>query len=378
MGEFLPAAIGGPGGLAGRAAVAGAAGLASEAAGQATEGTEVEPFARLAGGLLGGGAASIRQFNAQARRALKDTTTRPQLQANVRQMYKELEAAQIGFNPQDVRKEFVALGRALDKRALSDVSAPQATAYLKEMGGQVNRLDFNRLEAFRQNIGADLRAMSRQAEPPRPGDKVALEMTRAAIDKIMNEARAFSATGSAISKDVAGTVKIAREMARRKIKSEQIEEAIEIAKTRRSDFQTAISNELSKLVRGKRAKQWTPEERKAISLAAEGKAGRKALKALSKFGFDLSNLGNTAALIPTAGFIASGGVALPLAGTGARLAGNKMAQGAAKNAAKVARSGLPGQAQLKQIDASSVDEQLRRLLLTEAASRPVRANQSSQ
>jgi len=51
VGEFLPAAIGGPAGLARRAGVATAAGLGSEAAGQATEGTVLEPYARISGAL---------------------------------------------------------------------------------------------------------------------------------------------------------------------------------------------------------------------------------------------------------------------------------------------------------------------------------------
>jgi len=55
VGEFLPAALMGPGGLA-RKAVTQAVipGLASEAAGQATEGTAAEPYARIIGGIAGG------------------------------------------------------------------------------------------------------------------------------------------------------------------------------------------------------------------------------------------------------------------------------------------------------------------------------------
>lgn len=52
VGEFLPAAIGGPAGLARRAGVAVTAGVGSEAAGQATEGTALEPYARIAGAVV--------------------------------------------------------------------------------------------------------------------------------------------------------------------------------------------------------------------------------------------------------------------------------------------------------------------------------------
>ncbi len=49
VGEFLPAAVGGPAGLLRRGATAAVAGLGSEAAGQAAEGTALEPVARVVG-----------------------------------------------------------------------------------------------------------------------------------------------------------------------------------------------------------------------------------------------------------------------------------------------------------------------------------------
>lgn len=51
VGEFLPAAVGGPVGLLRRGAAAAAAGLGSEAAGQAVEGTALEPYARIVGAI---------------------------------------------------------------------------------------------------------------------------------------------------------------------------------------------------------------------------------------------------------------------------------------------------------------------------------------
>jgi hypothetical protein len=53
-GEFLPAAIGGPAGVANRAARVALPAVVSETAGQATEGTSLEPWARMGGALLGG------------------------------------------------------------------------------------------------------------------------------------------------------------------------------------------------------------------------------------------------------------------------------------------------------------------------------------
>lgn len=73
VGEFLPAAIAGPGGI-GRKVVMQAVlpGVASEAAGQATQGTALEPYARAAAGVaagLGGAALSRPAGSAQAIRS---------------------------------------------------------------------------------------------------------------------------------------------------------------------------------------------------------------------------------------------------------------------------------------------------------------------
>lgn len=59
IGEFVPGMVGGPEGLASRALTRVVApAVTSEAAGQATEGTALEPYARVAGALIGHGAAS--------------------------------------------------------------------------------------------------------------------------------------------------------------------------------------------------------------------------------------------------------------------------------------------------------------------------------
>lgn len=58
-GEFIPAAIGGGASLGAKAAQVAAPALLSETAGQITEGSAAEPYARLAGGLLGGVATNF-------------------------------------------------------------------------------------------------------------------------------------------------------------------------------------------------------------------------------------------------------------------------------------------------------------------------------
>lgn len=73
VGEFLPAAIGGPAGLARRAGVATAAGIGSEAAGQATEDTALEPYARITGALVAPYAANKTLSVLQKKNAVAPT-----------------------------------------------------------------------------------------------------------------------------------------------------------------------------------------------------------------------------------------------------------------------------------------------------------------
>lgn len=59
VGEFAPAAIGGGASLGAKAAQVAAPALLSESAGQLTKGTAAEPYARVAGGMLGGVATNF-------------------------------------------------------------------------------------------------------------------------------------------------------------------------------------------------------------------------------------------------------------------------------------------------------------------------------
>lgn len=59
IGQFTPGAFAGPGGVVQKAGGLLGGAIASEAAGQATKGTDAEPYARLAGGVLGGAGGGL-------------------------------------------------------------------------------------------------------------------------------------------------------------------------------------------------------------------------------------------------------------------------------------------------------------------------------
>jgi hypothetical protein len=68
--RFVPAAVSGPGGVARNLALGVTGGLTSEAAGQATKGTDIEPAARMIGGVLPAGAAMAAPAVASAAKSL--------------------------------------------------------------------------------------------------------------------------------------------------------------------------------------------------------------------------------------------------------------------------------------------------------------------
>lgn len=69
-GEFLPAAVGGPGGAVARTARVLVPALTSETAGQATKGTAAEPVARFLGALAGGGVQALASRPGSAARSI--------------------------------------------------------------------------------------------------------------------------------------------------------------------------------------------------------------------------------------------------------------------------------------------------------------------
>lgn len=72
IGEFVPGALMGPGGMAARAAQVVVPAVASETAGQLTKGTKAEPYARFGGAVLGGGLTALASRPGTAARALSD------------------------------------------------------------------------------------------------------------------------------------------------------------------------------------------------------------------------------------------------------------------------------------------------------------------
>jgi hypothetical protein len=164
VGEFVPAAIGGPEGIATRLGTrAVLPGIASEAAGEATEGSPYEVPARIAGAVLGGGAGigatkagqAVSNYGA-ARSAAKEIG--PDINAGaVNRMAKSFEADEL--TPQRVQQRAdqlgpeamtMDMGRQMQGRAEAIASQPGKgqNAVLDAIEQRVHGLDqFDRVQS---------------------------------------------------------------------------------------------------------------------------------------------------------------------------------------------------------------------------------------
>ena len=161
IGEFAPLAVGGGAGLAARATRVAAPAVASEAAGQMTQGTAVEPWARVGGALVGG------QLPAIGRRIATPAPADPTRAAAVQVLEGEgvnaLTAGQrTGSMPLRWLEDATATvtgggGRAV---AAQTRAAEQFTAAtLRRAGIQSDRASPDVMNAAFNNIGQEYRAL---------------------------------------------------------------------------------------------------------------------------------------------------------------------------------------------------------------------------
>lgn len=155
IGEFLPgaAAFGGmsPANLA-QFGVAPA--VASEAAGQATEGTNLEPFARIAGAVLAPSAVNLgsRAFKALFTRSAEAPTVQ-NLAALKTQAYKDADAANVTFTPQQTDTLITRAQKALDDaNFVEDVDLQTKAAFRALLNQRGKGLSLGEMDKLRQGL----------------------------------------------------------------------------------------------------------------------------------------------------------------------------------------------------------------------------------
>ena len=290
VGEFVPGVLA-PGGAVRKAAQVVVPAIASEAAGQATEGTEAEPWARAAFGLLGGFAAAGKAGKA-TKGLIKSAPTEEVLRKNKQDLYNKLQNSGVVYDNNALGQSLVKLKNEMTNSGLLPELAPKTFSIIGRIEDGVTQggiADFNGLEAMRKVSGRLVRGSDQE-------EKAAAMALRDALDDFTASAP-LTKPGNMSRIEFNRTQKEARELARREIQGRSLSYVFENAENYASGVEAGIRNGVNTLLRSKRGQKLfrTPQERAALREVADG---RKTLQQLSRFGFDVTGGSGNAALIP--------------------------------------------------------------------------------
>lgn len=351
IGEFFPGAMSlGGGGLANVARYGILPAVTSETAGQATDGTALEPYARVAGALAGGIAGS---------RIGRPTALKPPSAAEIRQS--------AGYNQLDDAMRNARLTGDAYRNVVRDVWKEAQdfglTTDLKSRFGGTLRDFLQRAEASGGASLHDLELLRRSLRNAAGNtlDKSSQALSAKLVDKLDDAVDALSASQIAASgasgRPVVDALKEARSAYRTGMKAQLVEDAMQRAQSAASGMENGLRVEFRKLVNNPRlARNFTAAEREAIKSVAEGNFTTNALRWLGTFGVPIDQGRNFLGSLTGGGVGATiggmvggpagatiGGFALPAVGTAAKAGASRATQNLADIAEALVKSGSQGQ-----------------------------------
>lgn len=368
IGEFGPAMASGPGGLVRKTAMSVIPAVSSETAGQLTKDTAAEPYARLGGALVGGGLSAGR-VNA-TKEAARGAPSPEKLKATTDRLYEMMRNAGITYDAGDYARTVQSAADEIVKSGFRPVG-PSKTAFewLDELSNQIGKApDFADIDGIIKTLGEEARGAL--ATPDKKPLGKALNIIR---DKLMDfEANAAFTSRSGVSRDTLNKVRSgARDLAKRNIKNRMLTEVLDNADNYAAGQEAGIRNGINNLLRSKRGNQiFSAEEKKALREVSQG---RKGLRTLSRFGFDVTKLSGNATFLPAIGAVGAGqlagapaGAGLALAGTAAKALSPYLTNKAFQEAMGAIRTGkLADKSAMNAVRAERVKQNIRRLLAVE-------------
>jgi hypothetical protein len=258
IGEFIPGAAAGPGGLVRKVAMAAVPGTLSEAGGQAAEGTAYEPAARIAGGIVGGVAAAGR--GSGAAKAMQEAA--PDLAAVTARkstLYDQLENAGVRFSSRAYANFATSAATKLDKEGFRPRLHPKTDALLAEMQGLIGRSPrFVDMDGLRQVAGEIARGPAKEADT-----QFAIKVLRQ-IDDFFDSAPMSTANASLTPANVRAMTSEARELSRRSALAREVNAMNRVSPY----YEGGIENEFRKYMRSRRSKRLTAAEKDAFDAVA--------------------------------------------------------------------------------------------------------------
>lgn len=377
-GEMLPNAVA-PGGPVRKAAMWLLPSLGSEAAGQATEGTAIEPYARIGAALLGGKVAAggkaksaVDMVAANAKMPAEEMFSA--VDTEKRSIYKALENAGVKYDANEFQYFGGKLAQDIGKK-LDETLTPNATAVFKKIissVGQSSSPTFADLETLRKNAGhaADL-AISQGNK----ADAAFANSIRSSLDKFAEHAPLIT-NGSVDAAQVAPLAKRARDLASRTIKAEELATMRENAKGYLSGEESGIRNQMARVLKTPSGRHgWSKEELAGVKDATQGTLARNVIGSVGRGGIGKdarqflgpSVTGSVGAALGSvfgpAGAMA-GSLGSVAAATGARKLASKLTDKSVERLVKAVLSGRGAQKAAASLSASKKQDRIARLLLT--------------
>lgn len=207
IGQFVPGAAAGPGGLVRKAALSVVPAVASESAGQATEGTGWEPYARVAGALAGGLGAARRTGGA-TKEMLKKAPTYAEVEAAANNAYTKLRNAGVRYDANAVDQSIADVANLRINPQLAPDSAGLRDTFAQHLGKGMDFQDLDEMEQLATGILRDHNA--------KPADKF---FTGAILKKIkdIRQSGAIATNGTVPANEVNSLIAEAKDLGRRRI-----------------------------------------------------------------------------------------------------------------------------------------------------------------
>lgn len=361
IGEFAPAAaLGGPTAMLRNAVIPA---VASEGAGQLTEDTVLEPWARVAGAIAGGG---IGQAMAPAQKAAGQTA---------RQVLNEggelFEAAKpVMQNTQITNEAYRRMASGMAREAKDFGLVPgEHNAIIgilnKTLAGAKDKTpSLQDIEIIRRQLNNAGKSIA---------NKSASELAGRLVDKLDDAVETLGTANihvgdAANAAKTLDQIKEARGIWRTGRKAELIENAMEAGKNAASGAENGLRVEFRKLLNNpKLARNFSDAEKVAIKKVANGTLGGNAARLAGTFGVSLDNGRNAVgAWLGGGAGMALGGpygmLAVGAGGTGARMLSKKLTTDAAKIVDQMVKAGPKAQEVFNQLTRTA-DQQTRTAIL---------------
>lgn len=352
-GQFVPAAVAGPGGVARKAAMTLIPSVASETAGQLTEGTEAEPYARFAGALGGGLAAAGRGGNAmkEMRKAAPDLST---VGKQTNAAYAKLRDAGIQFDENAYKSFAMKVAIKLREHGWRPRDGDPITSDLKEIAGRIGKPnDWAEMENLREFVG-NLPKNASNKDYARAG------IIKDALSDFIDNGKVISTKG-VDPKTIAALTKEARELGRKNIIGKKIAKMMDKSEWYLPGEESGLKNQVSTFGKNE-GRGLEPAEKQAFKSVIR-KEGLNSI---------LSTTGSRAGQVVMGGAaLYGGGIPAALLATGGHLGARKLSEINTKKAIAKALStvlaGRPAQKAALKADKLTAKEIMARRLLAGAS-----------